>query len=59
VNAKSVDIIVCGAGHMGCEAAIIAARRGAKVLLVTWNLDTIVQIDCNPAIGGQAKGQIV
>jgi tRNA uridine 5-carboxymethylaminomethyl modification enzyme len=59
VNAKNFDIIVCGAGHAGCEAAIIAARRGAKVLLVTWNLDTIAQMSCNPAIGGQAKGQIV
>jgi tRNA uridine 5-carboxymethylaminomethyl modification enzyme len=53
------DVIVCGAGHAGCEAAIIAARRGAKVLLLTWNLDTIAQMSCNPAIGGQAKGQIV
>ncbi|MDR1907018.1 MAG: tRNA uridine-5-carboxymethylaminomethyl(34) synthesis enzyme MnmG [Puniceicoccales bacterium] len=59
MNAKNFDIIVCGAGHAGCEAAIIAARRGAKVLLVTWNLDTIAQMSCNPAIGGQAKGQIV
>ncbi|MDR1590790.1 MAG: tRNA uridine-5-carboxymethylaminomethyl(34) synthesis enzyme MnmG [Puniceicoccales bacterium] len=56
---ETFDVIVCGAGHAGCEAAIIAARRGAKVLLLTWNLDTIAQMSCNPAIGGQAKGQIV
>jgi tRNA uridine 5-carboxymethylaminomethyl modification enzyme len=53
------DVIVCGGGHAGCEAALIAARRGAKVLLLTWNLDTIAQMSCNPAIGGQAKGQMV
>jgi tRNA uridine 5-carboxymethylaminomethyl modification enzyme len=59
VDAKNFDIIICGGGHAGCEAAIIGARRGAKVLLLTWNLDTIAQMSCNPAIGGQAKGQIV
>ncbi|MDR1435245.1 MAG: tRNA uridine-5-carboxymethylaminomethyl(34) synthesis enzyme MnmG [Puniceicoccales bacterium] len=59
MSGKSFDVIVCGAGHGGCEASIIAARRGAEVLLLTWNLDTIAQMSCNPAIGGQAKGQIV
>ncbi|MDR2200941.1 MAG: tRNA uridine-5-carboxymethylaminomethyl(34) synthesis enzyme MnmG [Puniceicoccales bacterium] len=53
------DIIICGGGHAGCEAALIGARLGAKVLLLTQNLDTIGQMSCNPAIGGQAKGQIV
>jgi tRNA uridine 5-carboxymethylaminomethyl modification enzyme len=53
------DVIVCGAGHAGCEAALSAARIGANVLLLTGNLDTIAQMSCNPAIGGQAKGQIV
>ena len=53
------DVIVCGAGHAGCEAALAASRMGAEVLLLTGNLDTIAQMSCNPAIGGQAKGQIV
>src|SRR5581483_1605436 len=53
------DVIVCGAGHAGCEAALAAARMGAATLLLTGNIDTIAQMSCNPAIGGQAKGQIV
>ena len=53
------DVIVCGAGHAGCEAALAAARLGADVLMLTGNLDTIAQLSCNPAIGGQAKGHMV
>ncbi|PWJ36033.1 tRNA uridine-5-carboxymethylaminomethyl(34) synthesis enzyme MnmG [Sediminitomix flava] len=53
------DIIVVGGGHAGCEAANAAGKMGAKVLLITMNMDTIAQMSCNPAIGGVAKGQIV
>jgi tRNA uridine 5-carboxymethylaminomethyl modification enzyme len=52
-------VIVCGAGHAGVEAALAASRMGATTLLLTGNIDTIAQMSCNPAIGGQAKGQIV
>lgn len=53
------DIIVVGAGHAGCEAAIAAARLGCKVLLCTLNVDTIALMPCNPAIGGPAKSTLV
>jgi len=53
------DVIVCGAGHAGCEAALAAARMGADVLMLSGNIDTIAQMSCNPAIGGQAKGHMV
>lgn len=56
---QKYDIIVVGAGHAGCEAALAAGKLGSKVLLVTMNMNTIAQMSCNPAMGGVAKGQIV
>lgn len=53
------DVIVIGAGHAGCEAAAAAANLGAKVCLITMDMNKIAQMSCNPAVGGIAKGQIV
>ncbi len=56
---KKYDIIVVGAGHAGCEAAMAGANLGSQVLLITLDLNRIAQMSCNPAVGGIAKGQIV
>jgi len=56
---RDYDIVVIGAGHAGCEAALASARMGFSTCLFTINLDTIGQMSCNPAIGGLAKGHIV
>ena len=53
------DVIVIGAGHAGCEAALAASRMGMRTCIFTMNLDTIAQMSCNPAIGGLAKGHLV
>ena len=56
---EQYDVVVVGAGHAGCEAAMAVARMGLKTALITMNLDLIAQMSCNPAIGGVAKGHLV
>ncbi|MDQ3095644.1 MAG: FAD-dependent oxidoreductase, partial [Actinomycetota bacterium] len=53
------DVVVIGAGHAGCEAALAAARMGCRTLVVTPNLDRVGYMPCNPSIGGPGKSQIV
>jgi tRNA uridine 5-carboxymethylaminomethyl modification enzyme len=56
---EQFDVVVVGAGHAGCEAAMAASRMGLKTALITLNVDLIAQMSCNPAIGGIAKGHLV
>src|SRR5881398_38124 len=56
---EQFDVVVVGAGHAGCEAAMACARMGLKTALYTLNVDLIAQMSCNPAIGGIAKGHLV
>ena len=56
---EQYDVVVVGAGHAGCEAAMAAARMGLRTAIFTLNLDLIAQMSCNPAIGGIAKGHLV
>src|SRR5918911_788396 len=53
------DVIVIGAGHAGCEAALASARMGRKTLLLTMNLDSVALMPCNPSMGGPAKGHLI
>lgn len=58
-DAGAFDVIVIGAGHAGCEAALAAARMGCQTLLLTINLDAVAYMPCNPSVGGPAKGHVV
>ncbi|MCE9602201.1 MAG: tRNA uridine-5-carboxymethylaminomethyl(34) synthesis enzyme MnmG [Gemmatimonadetes bacterium] len=58
-SAQDFDVVVIGGGHAGTEAAVAAARRGARVALLTTTLETIGQLSCNPAMGGVAKGTVI
>ena len=58
-QAGNFDVVVIGAGHAGCEAALASARMGVKTLIITINLDMIGFMPCNPSIGGPAKGIVV
>src|ERR1700752_1768289 len=56
---EQYDVVVVGAGHAGCEAAMAAARMGLKTALITMNMDLIAQMSCKPRVGGGAKGPLV
>src|SRR6202050_1073158 len=56
---EQYDLVIVGAGHAGCEAAMASARMGLKTALYTLNVDLIAQMSCNPAIGGSATGHLV
>ena len=58
-KAGEYDVVVVGAGHAGCEAALASARMGLKTLICTTNLDSVAMMPCNPNIGGTAKGHLV
>ena len=57
--AGEYDVAVIGAGHAGCEAALVCAKLGVKTVIFAMNLDSVANMACNPSIGGSAKGQLV
>src|SRR5260221_2560906 len=59
IGRGTYDVIVVGAGHAGCEAALASARMGRKTLLLTMNLDSVALMPCNPSMGGPAKGHLI
>ena len=58
-QSESYEVVVIGAGHAGCEAALACARMGQRTLLLTLNIDGVALMPCNPSIGGTAKGHLV
>src|SRR5699024_12509420 len=58
-HAGDYDVIVVGAGHAGCEAALAAAKMGSKTLMLTLNIDMVAFMPCNPSLGGPAKGIVI
>ncbi len=59
ISDEAYDVVVVGAGHAGCEAALAAARMGCRTLLITMNLDSVALMPCNPSMGGPAKGHLI
>ena len=59
IQSEKYDVVIIGAGHAGCEAALASSRMGCTTLLLTLNMDNIALMPCNPSVGGPAKGHLV